>query len=372
MAYYCDDIIKQVGEEYFSYAVNVREKLHQIPELSLSEEKTRDFIVSELKGLGYSPKVIKTGCFVTATGQNKSKTIALRCDIDALPITEQTDCAFASKNGCMHACGHDGHTAMLLAVAKMLKDNKPKCNVRLIFQPGEEGFGGATQMIDGGAIEGVDMIFAFHMCPELDEGKISSCAGAMFAGAVEFDVEFYGTESHVAMREKGVDALRSANEYISALYEIEKKYSPHVLLHAGKISSGTARNVVSNYAKVECTFRFFDYERKEAVMMDVASMLVKIDNKLNTQHRLTVNAVYDPVINGGIALAELKRVVDVIECEPRFTAEDFSAYLLKTEGCMAWLGCKTEKYSYPLHSSRFGFENTALAYGLGAYKKLIY
>lgn len=357
--------------DFFDYTVRVRRQLHTFPELSDNEVKTGDFIARELKGMGHKVTRVHTGCVVNVVGESR-RTVALRADIDGLPITERTDCGFCSQNGNMHACGHDGHTAMLLTVAKMLAERKPKVSVRLLFQFGEEGSGGAEKMIEAGCLKGVDRIFALHMCPDLEKGRIASCAGAMFAGTVEFDVDFAGLQSHCADREKGADACLALGRFMNAVRDVEKAHGGNVLLHIGKVSAGSARNIVADAAHAECTLRFFDEERREAAMMSLSAALVAGDNACGTQHTVTVHAVYPPLINGGLALAELRKLCDLQECEPRFTAEDFAFYLQHTEGCMAWLGCKDDKYSSPLHSATFGFDEKALVAGLEVYEKLIF
>ncbi|MDE6402130.1 MAG: amidohydrolase, partial [Clostridiales bacterium] len=189
-----------MGNPSLQYLTETRRKLHALAELSGEERNTSAFIADELKRLGYKPKLIGTGVYCDV-GRGAQR-LAFRADIDALPITENvaetgmTDCV--ATGNVMHACGHDGHTANLLNVARILGGS---CDValRLIFQFGEEGVGGSQVMIDGGVMDGINEIYALHLCPELDEGKIGYCDGGMFAGCCEFDVEIDGKSSHCAM-----------------------------------------------------------------------------------------------------------------------------------------------------------------------------
>ena len=356
----------------FNYLVSVRRKLHRLAEPSDAEYKTSDFIANELSDMGHKFRRIHTGIVCDLKGADTKRTVALRCDIDALPIIEKSDCPFKAEGEYMHACGHDGHTAILLAVAKELSVRRPSVNVRLIFQFGEEGNGGAEKMIDGGAIDGVDEIYAVHMCPELEIGKVSSTDGAMFAGTIEFDVEFTGKSCHCADSSQGNDALKAAVYYCSKAFGCNSDCSSNTVYHTGKLVCGTARNIVAAQSVAECTLRYFDSATADKLMMRLESYLVESDNLFGTEHRLTVKAVYPPLINNPAALGKVKKIAEVRECEARFTAEDFAFYLQKIPGCMLWLGCKDSNYTSPLHSDTFGFDEKALETGVNVFEKLIF
>ncbi|MCI8413554.1 MAG: amidohydrolase [Clostridia bacterium] len=354
------------------YLVKTRRELHRIPEPSEREYKTSDYIAAELKRMGHKFRRMGTGIVCDVKGERTDKTTALRCDIDALPITEKTDCPYKSENGYMHACGHDGHTAMLLCVANELAARRPRNNVRLIFQFGEEGDGGADKMIGMGAIDGVDEIYAFHMCPELEKGKIASTDGAMFAGTVEFDVAFTGKSCHCADVSQGNDALKSAVQFYFAAQECNADCKNNTVFHIGKLEGGSSRNVVAGDATAYCTFRYFDSADIDKIMMRLENVLTACDIEWGTEHRVTVHAVYPPLVNNPAALANVRALTNVETCAPRFTAEDFAFYLQKICGCMLWLGCKDQTYSSPLHSDTFGFDESALALGVELYEKLIF
>lgn len=353
------------------YLIRTRRALHKLAELSGEEYATSEFIVNELKGFGYKPKTIGTGVYCDV-GKGKNR-LAFRADIDALPITEDTAYTgvdFAASGNVMHACGHDGHTANLLNVARII-GGKSDVPLRFIFQFGEEGIGGSERMIEDGVMDGVDEIYALHLCPELEEGKIGYCYGGMFAGCVEFDVTIRGTAAHCATPEKGADAI-GASLYAAA--EVKKAAEREgLLINLGKISGGAARNIIADECKSEYTLRFYDMAKAESVMMDLERALIKSDELFRTNHEIISSAVYPPLINDALAVDKIRMIAGdkAVEMQPRNTAEDFSNYLLKTRGCMVWLGIKSGNHDKPLHSDKFSFDERALLTGTELFLKLI-
>ncbi len=349
--------------EIFAYATKVRRDLHRIPELTGCEYETSAYIKERLGELGLKYKSIHTGLYADIAGQRSGgKMLALRCDMDALPISEKTGLPFrAEKN--MHACGHDAHMAIVLGVAKILAENRPPRDVRLIFQYGEEGDGGADKMIKSGVIDNVGEIYAFHLCPELEKGKTASCLGAMFAGTVEFDVKISGLAAHCADREKGRDALASALDYMLACREIDTR-EENMLLHSGAAEAGHARNIVADCALVKSTLRYFDCARRDFVMGEMARRLAEADAAHGTASVIDVKAVYPPLVNSPAAFEKMNRVTPLQNCGARYTAEDFAFYTEKIDGCMSWLGIKDETHSSPLHSDTFDFDESVLLKGI--------
>ena len=346
------------------YVRDMRRALHRIPELSGVEFKTSDFLYENLVSLGYAPVRIHTGMYADCPSANGelSPAIALRCDMDALPITEKNDVPFrAEKN--MHACGHDGHMAIVLGVAKVLKESPPENAVRLIFQYGEEGEGGADKMIESGVLNGVNEIYAFHLCPELEKGRISSTVGAMFAGAAEFDIEIVGKASHCASRKEGKDAVSALGCFFEHKADIERKYAG-TLLHVGKVTAGSARNIVADRADLKCTFRFFDEGDCDGAIEDIKVILAAADKQEGTTSSLKIMTVYPPLVNSRKAYEKLCSAAKIEECNARHTAEDFAFYTKKIDGCMAWLGIRDENHFSPLHSDTFGFDEDALMLGV--------
>lgn len=351
-----------MDREYIQrYVTDMRRSLHRIPELSEQEHRTGEFIARQIKDMGLSYTRIHTGLYVDVDGEDKGRRIAFRCDMDGLPITEKTNLEFRAEEN-MHACGHDGHMAIVLGLAKLLSVSVPRVSVRLIFQFGEEGDGGAAKMIEGGVLNGVDEIYAFHLCPWLDKGKIASKEGALFAGTVEFDVSVSGRASHCAEREKGCDALSSVFALAAAKRRTERENG--VLFHIGKVCGGSARNIVSDSASAQCTLRYFDKGDAARAMDEVRAVLQKADAEFGTRSSVDVRTVYPPLLNSAYALGRLKSAVKVYSCKPRYTAEDFAFYTERTDGCMAWLGVKDEKHFSPLHSDTFDFDESALMLGV--------
>ncbi len=354
-----------------NYLTETHRKLHRLAELSGREYKTSAFIAEELARFGYKPKTIGTGVYCDI-GKGKDR-LAFRADFDALPIRENvevTGCDFAAEGDVMHACGHDGHTANLLNVARIL-DGSSNTPLRLIFQFGEEGIGGSETMIDGGVLDGVDEIYALHLCPELDEGKIGYCYGGMFAGCVEFDVEVSGVSAHCAMPDSGADAIRASLFAANAAISISREHG--LLMNLGKITGGAARNIIADSCKSEYTIRFYDTAKSEEFMLGMERALLAADDRFGTSHRLITNAVYPPLINHALAVDKIRSLAgaDAVEVPPRMTAEDFSNYLLKVPGCMVWLGIRTAEHSSPLHSDTFSFDEKALLKGTELFLKII-
>ncbi len=351
------------------YVVAVRRALHACPELSSVEYKTRELIERELLGLGLEPKRVSLGLTADIAGTEGKRTVALRADYDALPITEKTGLPFASANGCMHACGHDGHTAMLLGAAKVMTKCPPKNNVRLIFQFGEEGDGGAAMMIAAGAIAGVDEIFAFHLCPELDFGRVGTNRGTLFAGVTEFNVTFRGRSAHCAVRSEGADALASAVGFAYAI-DGARGGRENTIVHVGKMTGGFARNVVAADAELECTFRFFDENDRDPVLSALRELAQEKAAERGCTAELKVKSIYPPLVNNAGSVEKLARLTPLCEMPPRYTAEDFAFYLKEIPGCMAWLGVKDDKHFSPLHSDTFDFDESVMTLGTELFLKL--
>ncbi len=364
--------VKSFLNEYLSSMIALRRELHQIPEETGKEFKTQQYIADKLDALNIKYAKINTGLYCDFAGVDNTKTIALRADIDALPMVEQSGAEFASTNGCMHSCGHDGHTALLLTICEILTKQKPKFNIRAIFQYGEEGEGGADVMINHGVLDGVDEIFALHVDPALPIGRIATKKGALFAGTVEFNVSFVGKSSHCASPKDGIDALESLFIFANNKSYFIHGYEDNCLLHIGKIEGGDARNIVADSAKAYCTLRYFDVEQKNDIMSKMESFLIELDARFKTKHELFIKAIFPPLINSAKSVDYARSVAQIDECNARYTAEDFAFYTQKIDGCMVWLGIMDEQNNHPLHSNQFNFDENALLYGLEYFTRLIF
>lgn len=353
------------------YLTETRRKLHSLAELSGAEYSTSEFIESELRRFGYKPRRVETGLYCdTGSGKNR---LALRADIDALPIEEDvtfTGMSECKGKGAMHACGHDGHTANLLNVARIV-GAKSKTPVRFIFQHDEEVAGGSTAMIENGALDGVDEIYALHLCPELDAGKIGYCYGGMFAGCCEFDVEFKGVSAHCADPKLGADAIKASVRVAQEAYKAAEKRKLTICL--GRICGGAARNIISDGCKSEYSLRFYDSALCEATMLDIERAALFADDELGVNHTVKSIALYPPLINDALAVDKVRSLMGevCVPVPPRNTAEDFANYLAVVRGCIVWLGVRTEGKTAPLHSERFAFDEGALLTGTELFLKLI-
>lgn len=358
--------------DVLNYLIFARRYLHKIPELHNSEFLTQKFIIDELRKFGITYRTVKTAVIADIIGQDKSTTLAFRADMDALPINEAGDKDYKSThNGKMHACGHDGHMAMLLAVAQYFSAQAPKVNLRLIFQPAEESEGGAEMLIENNILKNVDAIFGLHLSPEINIGKIATESGAIFAGACDFNITFEGKSGHCAEYQKCVDALRAGNEFYTRAYALyNEKYKANNIFHIGKVTGGYASNIVADSAQYFCTFRFFDEKIEEDFMMRLEKILIDIKASIGADHRLVVDDFYPPLVNSTHIVNMLKNKLEITPVAPKYTAEDFAYYLKKIDGAFAWLGVKDEQHFSPLHCPEFDFDERALITGVNYYIKL--
>lgn len=353
------------------YMTETRRKLHSMAELSGAEFKTSVFIGAELEKFGYKPKTVGTSVFCDVGGGGNR--LAFRADIDALPITENvaiTGMKEYAADGVMHACGHDGHVANLLNVARIVGGNS-KVPLRFIFQSDEEATGGSVALIEAGVLDGVDEIYALHLCPELEESVIGYCYGGMFSGCCEFDVKTTGKSGHCAEPESGADAIRSALETAAAAFGSANAHG--LLINLGKLTGGSARNIIADTCLSEYTLRFYDMSKCESVMLDIERAALKADDMYGTDHSIISVALYPPLINSALCVDKVRNVMpeSCIAVSPRNTAEDFSNYLQHVSGCMVWLGVRSPGHTAPLHSECFSFDERALLKGTELFLKLI-
>lgn len=383
--------IKELAEKYLAEITQVRRHLHANPELSFEEYNTSKFIASKLKefGIPFQDGIVKTGIVAIIQGTNTSPNplprgtaacIALRADMDALPITEANDVEYKSKNtGVMHACGHDVHTASLLGAAKILNDLKNEFSgtVKLIFQPGEEKApGGASLMIKEGVLENPKptAILAQHVFPTLEAGKVGFRSGKYMASTDEIYLTVKGKGGHAAMKGTYVNPLLIAAEI---LVELEKKFSdckvPTVLAF-GKIEGKGATNVIPDNVTIQGTFRTMDEAwRKEAheIMSTVATSIAK-----NKGGDCDVNIMtgYPALVNDEPTTVKAKKLAEeflgkenVIDLELRMTGEDFSFFAQKIPACFYRLGTGniSKGIIAGVHTPTFNIDESALKTGMG-------
>jgi amidohydrolase len=374
--------LKDLSFELGEYVTNLRRYFHQNPELSLKEFNTSKRIIKELEAIGVPYYTIcETGVVATIQGK-KGKTVALRADIDALPIKEKNEVSYKSKNsGVMHACGHDAHTAMLLGAVKILNENKEDINgcIKVIFQPAEETSEATKEIIASGFLDNVDSIFAIHVMTDLPTGKISVESGPRMAGVDDFTITITGSGGHGAMPHLGTDALLVGANLVVNLQEIvSREINPldAVVITVGEFNSGVKRNILASEAVLSGNLRYFNSELKDYFKEALLRISTNTAQMYNTTAELDYTKSLLPVINDECCSEIAKNVVIKIAGEQALctkpqitTSEDFSRYLEKVPGVLAFLGVwdGTPDTYYPLHHECFQIDEKALELGSKLY-----
>lgn len=356
--------------------------LHQIPELGFEEKKTQEYILNHIKGYDCKIETIKTGilCFFN---NNKEHTEAFRCDMDALPIEEKNDVFYKSKTkGLMHACGHDGHMAMILGLIDYLNENYKNYdrNFLLIFQPSEEENCGAKTILASDFIKkyNVTCLFGFHLWPGLELGKVYSKPLELMAKSAEVNIRIIGKASHVANYENGIDALKCGAYYLQDIYKLEeqidKKYFR--LLKCGKMNAGKARNIIADECNLYITLRA--YQNEIFNYLKESLFIIAKDYEINygVKFEFTINEGYDAVINSKklfdkvfnhLKKKNLDGLLNILD-KPVLQAEDFGVYTSHVPSVFFFLGVGNTK---PLHNELFDFDMNVLNKGLDFYKILL-
>ena len=351
-----------------------RHALHQIPELELTLPKTRAYVEKALSGLScrvFSP-LGSALCAWFDFGADSA--IAFRADMDALPISEKTGAPYASIHpGCMHACGHDGHMAILLELARRLdaKENLGH-NVLLIFQPGEESPGGAKAICDTGVLEeyAVKAVFGLHLWPNLAKGKVFSRRNEVMARASEVTLDIYGKSAHIAKAAEGVDSLMAGAEFYTRAMEMERQIPSHIyrLLKFGKFHSGTARNALSAHTHLEGSLRAFQDETFEFMARSLRDIAADVESKYGCGLNLHIADGYPAVLNPDAVFDAVEKIAEIEElADPCMTAEDFSWYQKHVPGMFFFLGLGDTP---ALHADTFDFDETILLKGADFFEKL--
>lgn len=368
--------LKDLGNQIKTY----RRELHQIPELGLEEYKTSAYIGEKLREFGLHPFTIaKTGIYVYIDA-GSDETYAFRADMDALESEEENDVEYASKHpGKMHACGHDGHMAMLLGLAKILSQTENiKKNVLLIFQPAEEGPGGAKIITESGIFEkyNVKGIFGIHLFPTLDEGIIASKPGPLMAQSGEIDVVIKGEGGHGGMPHTAIDSILAASKFLSACQSIvSRSISPleTAVISFGKIRGGSARNIVAEKTHIEGTVRTFSKDTFETVKKRILQIAKGLEEAFEVKVSIDLEPYYPPVINDKTLYNKIAEKVHIEETDPVMLAEDFSYYQERIPGVFYFLGSRNieREFDYPLHSCNFNFDEAILLKGIEHYLNIL-
>jgi len=367
-----------------------RRDLHQIPEIGLKEYKTSSYIKDKLKGwdVEFKDGYADTGLIAWVKGSkgDSEKSIGLRADFDALPMSEKNNFDHKSSNeGMMHACGHDGHTAMLLGAVKYLKENNNfDGKVYFIFQPGEEGFGGGEIMINEGLLNdfNIDEVYALHNWPELPLGHFGVSTGPMMAAVDEFDIIVKGKGGHAAIPDLGVDPVIIAAQIINAVQTIISRVTSPIdkaLISITKVHAGSAYNVIDDEVFLGGTVRTFKEKTR-----------ILIQNKLNDTAKGIAQANggdiefiykpgYPPTINTkdeSIFASEVaKNLVGdknvITDVEPSMGGEDFSYFLNKKPGSYLYIGQKDDNHKAHLHTTKYDFNDNLLPIGVNFWVDLV-
>lgn len=356
--------------------VRWRRHLHRNPELSFQERETSRFIANHLEAWGYEvTRAAGTGVIARLKGGRPGRTIALRADIDALPIQDEKTCEYASAvPGVMHACGHDAHTAELLGVARyysLHREEMPGERV-LLFQPAEETLpGGALRMIAEGALDGVAAVYGVHLWSPFPYGIVATRPGPFMASPDEFEIELIGRGGHGGLPHQSADALVAGAHLVTALQTIvARNVNPleSAVLSVGRFQSGTANNVIAERSKLAGTVRSL----KPEVRSLMRSRLEEVVRHTAALHGVEANFQfvegYPPVVNDEREARRILRVASallgkdrVLECEPIMAGEDFSYYLNERPGCFFFVGAGREDGSSPPHHHpRFDIDERAM------------
>lgn len=361
-----------------------RRSLHANPEISGEEYQTRDFLLQQLQRLDIPTRTFDSHAGIVATleGKGPGGVIALRADMDALPINEGTTTDYISKNpGVMHACGHDGHMAMLLGAATALKENRNswRGTVKLVFQPAEEAapFGGAPLMIKDGILEcpKVDMMFGMHLWPDLPYGDIGICRGTMMASSDRFKLKLFGAGAHAGAPHQGIDAIMMSSDVLTALSRIiHRQTDPRetATINIGVIQGGERYNVVAKEVTLEGTVRTLNESVRQDIPKRIHRMIQGICDGYGGHYELDYQFGYPSLQNSADATGFVQLAAGRFlgsehvqsDLKPVLGAEDFAFFAEKVPAAYFFVGCGVQDSPVrPLHSGFFDFDERSLFVG---------
>lgn len=370
--------------------VTWRRTLHQRPELGFTEKLTADFIAQKLQdwGIPHQTEIAQTGIVATLEGNRPGRVLAIRADMDALPVQEENDVPYKSQHdGKMHACGHDGHVTIALGTAYYLAQHRDFAGtVKIIFQPAEEGPGGAKPMIEAGVLKNpdVDAIVGLHLWNNLPLGTVGVRAGALMAAVETFHCTILGKGGHGAIPQQTIDSIVVASQVVNALQTIVARNIDPIesaVVTVGKFHAGTALNVIADTAHLSGTVRYFNSNYAGYFERRIEQLIAGICQSHGANYDLSYQSLYPPVINDG-AIADLVRSVaeTVIEsplgvvpnCQT-MGGEDMSFFLQEIPGCYFFLGSANAQkgLDFPHHHPRFDFDETALGMGVEMFVRCV-
>lgn len=360
--------------------IEIRRQLHQIPEIGLEEHKTQKYLLTIIHQIIQNKSFIQvetwqTGILVYLKGSQGQKTIGWRTDIDGLPVEELTNLPFASKNGRMHACGHDIHMTVALGLLEKLSESQPKNNLLFLFQPAEENEAGGKLMYDGGAFKNwlPDEFYGLHVRPDLKIGDIATNEQTLFAGTCEVELTFVGTGGHAAFPHTANDALVAAAYFVTQAQTIvSRNVDPldSAVVTFGKMEAGTTNNIIAERAFLHGTIRSLTQEVNELTQKRLTELAKGVAQSFDMTIDLKLKqGGYLPVENNPKLAKELmdffrnETKANLIDIAPAMTGEDFGYLLSKIPGVMFWLGINSEA---PLHSQKMQADEGVLDFAVEA------
>lgn len=369
------DEVRKLTRNYYPRIKKIRRELHEIPELGNQEIETKAYIRKHIDTLSHFEieEVLETGLIASIKGIIPGDTIALRADMDGLPINEINEIPYKSKHqGLMHACGHDAHMAILLGVAYILNELYDKIigEIKLIFQPAEETTGGAKRILDTGSLKNVKAIFGLHLDPSLNIGELLYTSQEMYASSNAFNIDIYGDNCHIASLHSSVNALEVMTELLNRLFSLSKKYAKQILLGFGKIDGGTVRNVLPSCIHLEGTLRTTKIGLNEEVIRAIFLIIEELKKQYNTVIKFREISYY-PLLKNNQKLEKLflktckeiniktNKLKDIL-----YTAEDFAWYNYYIPSYFYNIGSGNKKIKKKLHSNDFMIDEQVLYYGV--------
>ncbi|MBD2082768.1 M20 family metallopeptidase [Leptolyngbya sp. FACHB-17] len=370
--------------------VTWRRQLHQRPELGFREELTAEFITEKLKqwGIPHQTGIARTGIVATIAGNRPGRVLAIRADMDALPIQEQNDVSYKSQHdGVMHACGHDGHVTIALGTAYYLSQHRDfPGTVKFIFQPAEEGPGGAKPMIEAGVLKNptVDSIIGLHLWNNLPLGTVGVRTGALMAAVETFEVIILGKGGHGAIPQQTIDSIVVGAQVVNALQTIVARNIDPIepaVVTVGAFHAGNACNVIAASAHLKGTVRYFNPNYAGYFKQRIEQIVAGICQAHGATYELNYQPLYPPVINDGAVADRVRSVAETVVESPigvvpncqTMGGEDMSFFLQEVPGCYFFLGSANSKIGldYPHHHPRFDFDETVLGMGVEIFVRYV-
>ncbi|GBE03797.1 putative hydrolase YxeP [bacterium BMS3Abin09] len=377
---------KIVNDELFEWIRDIRREIHQWPELAFKEEKTAELIAKKLKKLGikYQTGIAGTGVVGKLIVDESAPTVAIRADMDALPVTENTGLPYSSQNpGIMHACGHDGHIAIVLGTAAVLKHNPPEGNVVFIFQPAEEEQGGAKPMIEQGVLDGVDAIFGGHIERHYQVGQIGIKTGIHTSHTDTFVIKIIGKGGHAARPHLAIDAVLIASQLVVNIQSIISRQIDPIhpsVITIGYLKSGTVDNVIAEKATLKGTIRTTNELIREEIIEKIRKLASSMTIFYGAEITIEMKPGYPPIVNEERASKFAVQVAEKLLGKdntiaipyPSLGGEDFSYYLQQIPGCFVRFGAAKEGHeTASSHSPDFDFDEEALRVGAAYMSELV-